>query len=118
MSSKRFALGRAVCVLATVFSASVAAQDWPHWRGPGATGVTGDAAVPVRWSAKENVAWSVALGGQGVSSPIAIGDRVIVTSQVGSGVRRPGSHPRLMQSGDPAAAGERALETGAGDAGK
>ncbi|HET9372859.1 MAG TPA: PQQ-binding-like beta-propeller repeat protein [Vicinamibacterales bacterium] len=69
----------------------------------------------MRWSATENVAWNVALGGQGVSSPIVVGDRVIVTSQLGGGVRRPGNHPRLMQGGDPAAAGERALEAGSGD---
>jgi outer membrane protein assembly factor BamB len=45
---------------------------------------------------------------------------VFVTSQIGSGVRREGNHPRLVQGGDAAAQGERALgaagaAAGAGD---
>ena len=51
----------------------------------------------MRWSATENVAWKAPLGGVGVSSPIVSGDRVFVTSQIGTGVRRPGNHPRLAQ---------------------
>jgi outer membrane protein assembly factor BamB len=89
------------------------AEDWPHWRGPAATGVSPETNLPVRWSATENVAWSATLAGQGVSTPIVVGGRVIVTSQVGSGVRRPGNHPRLTQGGDAAGAGERALGGGA-----
>ena len=110
----RRAIAVAVCLLAAHASLT-AQQDWPHWRGPGATGVSTDTALPVRWSATDNVAWNVALGGQGVSTPIVVGDRVIVTSQIGSGVRRAGNHPRLMQGGDPAAAGERALEAAKAD---
>jgi outer membrane protein assembly factor BamB len=89
----------------------LAAEDWPHWRGPLATGVSTETGLPVRWDAKTNVAWSAALAGQGVSTPIVVGERVIVTSQVGAGVRRPGNHPRLVQGADAAAAGERALVT-------
>ena len=37
------------------------------------------------------------------------GDRVFVTSQIGSGVRREGNHPRLVQGGNAADAGEREL---------
>ena len=48
-----------------------------------------------------------------MSTPIVVGDRVIVTSQVGAGDRRAGSHPRLVQGTDAAAAGERALGTDA-----
>jgi outer membrane protein assembly factor BamB len=91
-------------------------QDWPHWRGPLGTGVSPETGVPSTWSATENVAWKAPLGGRGVSTPIVVGDRVIVTSQRGTGVRRPGSHPRLVQGGDPAAAGERALGGDPGDA--
>jgi outer membrane protein assembly factor BamB len=93
-------------------------NDWPQWRGPLANGVSTDASLPLKWSAKENIAWTAALGGLGVSTPIVIGDRVIVTSQIGTGVRRPGNHPRLTQGGDAAAAGERAIATGAESEGK
>jgi outer membrane protein assembly factor BamB len=101
-------LGLTLCLAA----AALSADDWPHWRGPMATGVYVDADLPTRWSATENVAWSARLGGEGVSTPIVVGDRVFVTSQAGAGVRRPGNHPRLTQGADPAAGGERAL-TGA-----
>src|SRR5512134_1158751 len=94
-------------------AALASADDWPQWRGPAGTGVSSETGLPLRWSAKENIAWTAALGGQGVSTPIVIGDRVIVTSQIGSGVRRPGNHPRLTQGGDAAAAGERALAAAA-----
>lgn len=94
----------------------VAADDWPQWRGPLATGVSTETGLPLRWSATENVAWNATLSGHGVSTPIVVGERVIVTSQVGTGVRRPGNHPRLTQGADAAAAGERALaSTDAGD---
>jgi outer membrane protein assembly factor BamB len=87
----------------------MAAADWPHWRGPAGTGTTSETNLPVRWSATENVAWKAPIGGLGVSTPIVVGDRVIVTSQLGAGNRQPGNHPRLVQGGDAAAAGERAL---------
>jgi len=93
-------------------------EDWPQWRGPLATGVSTDANLPLKWSASENIAWTARLGGEGVSTPIVIGDRVIVTSQIGSGVRRPGNHPRLTQGGDPTAAGERAIGSAANPDGK
>jgi outer membrane protein assembly factor BamB len=109
------ALHPSVLALFLVVSAgaAVAADDWPHWRGPAATGVTTEANLPLRWTAKTNIAWTAALAGQGVSTPIVVGEPVVVTSQIGNGLRRPGNHPRLMQGGDAAAAGERALATSA-----
>ena len=94
-----------VCVLGV---AAVAA-DWPNWRGPNASGVAPDQTLPIKWSATENVAWRAAIAGAGVSTPIVSGDRVYVTSQIGAGVRREGTHPRLVQGSDAAAQGERAL---------
>jgi outer membrane protein assembly factor BamB len=96
-------------VLAMVCVGSVGAADWPQWRGPAGNGIADEKNLPERWSATENVTWKAALAGQGVSSPIVAGDRVFVTSQIGSGVRRPGSHPRLAQGPGAAGSGERAL---------
>jgi outer membrane protein assembly factor BamB len=108
-----------LCLIAAAVLTTVAsADDWPHWRGPMATGVSTEQNLPLKWSNNENLAWTAALGGQGVSTPIVIGDRMIVTSQLGAGVRRPGNHPRLTQGGDAAAAGERALAAAADAAGK
>ena len=102
-----------ICRLAIFFAAAagitLSAADWPHWRGPNGTGATTESGLPVKWSAKENVAWKAPIAGLGVSTPIVAGGRVIVTSQIGSSSRRSGTHPRLVQGGDPVAAGERAL---------
>jgi outer membrane protein assembly factor BamB len=100
-------------------SAGLNADDWPQWRGPAASGVAPDRTLPTRWSATENVAWKAPVAGVGVSTPIVSGDRVFVTSQIGAGLRREGNHPRLVQGGDAAAQGERALGAGhPADAGK
>jgi outer membrane protein assembly factor BamB len=103
------AMVRLAFMLAVIAGGSVTAADWPQWRGPNGTGATSETNLPVRWSATENVRWKAPIGGLGVSTPIVSGDRVFVTSQIGSGVRREGNHPRLVQSGNAADAGEREL---------
>lgn len=101
------------------FSCAVHAENWPHWRGLSATGVSPEKGLPTSWSDTENLAWKAQFRGLGISSPIVWGDRIFVTSQEGRGAWRPG--PRLFQQGDAAAAGERPLGGGspsASDAGK
>lgn len=62
------------------------AGDWPRFRGPNGSGVAGDdAATPVEFGPDTNLAWKVKLPGDGVSSPIVVGDRVIVTAYSGYG---------------------------------
>jgi outer membrane protein assembly factor BamB len=95
--------------LVVLLVASLSAADWPHWRGPNGTGSTTEAGLPIKWSATENVAWKAPIAGLGVSTPIVTAGVVVVTSQIGSSTRRSGNHPRLVQGGDAAAAGERAL---------
>jgi outer membrane protein assembly factor BamB len=97
-----------LCVLLLLSVATtVAAENWPNWRGPASTGVSPETGLPSKWSDTENVAWKAPIRGLGISSPIVWGDRVFVTSQVGTGIARSG--PRLVQGGDAADAGERAL---------
>jgi outer membrane protein assembly factor BamB len=98
-----------VPVLALAASTVIDANDWPHWRGPAATGVAAPSALPSTWSATNNLAWQAPLAGAGVSSPIVWGNRVFVTSQIGDGRRRDGRHPTLTQGADPATAGEATL---------
>ena len=100
---------RLALILVYCTGGSMAAADWPQWRGPSGTGTTTETGLPVKWSATENVAWKAPIGGLGVSTPIVVGDRVFVTSQLGAGVRREGNHPRLVQGGNASEAGERAL---------
>ena len=110
MTSLRLRFGSVLAVLTMLAAVSVNAADWPSWRGPAGTGTTAETKLPEKWSATENVAWKAPLAGLGVSSPIVSGNRIIVTSQRGSGVRAPGNHPRLVQGGNAASAGERALD--------
>jgi outer membrane protein assembly factor BamB len=101
-------------LLSTMLGGFLSAADWPNWRGPRGTGASDEKNLPVRWSASENIAWKAPIGGVGVSSPIVSGDLVVVTSQIGAGIRRPGSHPRLAQGASSGVAGERALAAGGG----
>ena len=100
---------RLAFVLVYLTSGALFAADWPHWRGPNGSGTSPESGLPVSWSSTDNVAWKAPLSGLGVSTPIVVRDLVVVTSQVGAGVRQAGNHPRLVQGGDAAAAGERAL---------
>lgn len=95
-----------VVALLLASSAALRAEEWPHWRGPAGSGVSPEARLPHQWSDTHNTSWRAPLAGVGVSSPIVWKDRVIVTSQSGSGGSRVG--PRLGQGAD-ASAGERGL---------
>jgi outer membrane protein assembly factor BamB len=94
-----------------LYCTTLIAEDWPHWRGPSASGVSAERGLPSRWSDTENIAWTAQIRGLGVSSPIVSRDLVFVTSQAGSGLVRSG--PRLVQGSNAADAGERAIGAGA-----
>src|SRR5882762_7992089 len=57
------------------------AADWPCWRGTDGLGVSSERNLPSSWSKTEHVAWKVAIPGRGASSPIAVGDRIYMTTQ-------------------------------------
>jgi outer membrane protein assembly factor BamB len=78
-------------------SRELAAEDWPQWRGLSSNGVSSETDLPTSWSVDSNIVWKVALAGLGGSSPIVMGNRVFVTSQVGSAAVRGGSHPQLAR---------------------
>jgi len=69
-------------LLVCLNSAALAAN-WPGWRGPEGTGVTTETALPLTWSATENVRWKIALPEPGNSTPIVWGSRVFLTQNVG-----------------------------------
>jgi outer membrane protein assembly factor BamB len=66
--------------LLVLAATNVLAEDWPCWRGPRLDGHSAEKNLPIKWSAKDNVAWSTPLPGIGHSSPIIVGDRVFVTT--------------------------------------
>jgi outer membrane protein assembly factor BamB len=73
------------------------AADWPQWRGPASQGTSAETGLPTSWTSSKNIAWKAALAGTGASSPIVLGDMVIVTSQIGSYSTPDGSDPRLAR---------------------
>ena len=73
------ALLTAVCI-----TAPVTADDWTEFLGPDGIAHSDDA-VPTVWNGTNNMAWKVDLPGSGSSSPIIVGDKVIVTCYVAGG---------------------------------
>jgi outer membrane protein assembly factor BamB len=56
-------------------------MDWRGWRGPRGDGVAQvGQRPPAVWSKGENVLWRAPIAGRGHSSPIVVGDRVVVTT--------------------------------------
>ena len=58
------------------------AGNWPGWRGPSGDGVSAGKGIPTKWSSTENIAWRIAVPGEGHSSPIVWGDKVFLTSSL------------------------------------
>ncbi len=74
-----------------LFAASVAAADqapWPQFRGPQSNPVASNPRLPDRWSTTENVEWSAEVPGRGWSSPIVVGDQVLLTTAVTDGASK------------------------------
>jgi outer membrane protein assembly factor BamB len=57
--------------------------DWLQFRTANSNSVTTDQQPPAEWSESQNIAWKAELPGRGPSSPIVIGDRVVVTASSG-----------------------------------
>jgi outer membrane protein assembly factor BamB len=63
--------------------------DWTQFRGPSNSGVVSDTQAPSEWSLTKNLAWKEKVPGYGWSSPIVIGDRIIVTTAISDKQKRP-----------------------------
>lgn len=57
---------------------------WPQWRGPRGDGVAVDQNPPTEWGATENVLWRTEVPGRGHSSPIVVGELVVIGTAVES----------------------------------
>ena len=62
-----------------VFSAVLAAEDWPQFRGPNASGVSNSTGLPVEFGPDKNVVWKTPLP-PGHSSPAVAGDHIFLTA--------------------------------------
>ena len=74
------------------------AADWPQFRSSESNSVSRDAPPPTEWSETKNIAWKVELPGRGPSSPIVVGNRVVVTCS--SGINQDRLHVLCFDTGD------------------
>jgi outer membrane protein assembly factor BamB len=65
------------------------AQNWPQFRGPGATGVVEGQPAVVKWDAVKslNTRWKTEVAGLGHSSPVVWGNKVFITTAVSSAAK-------------------------------
>ncbi|MFN2516993.1 MAG: PQQ-binding-like beta-propeller repeat protein [Pyrinomonadaceae bacterium] len=75
--------------LLCVFSSSMSAQNWPQFRGPGASGVAETGVAPVNWDAQKaaNMRWKTAIPGLGHSSPVAWGNKIFITTAISTNLK-------------------------------
>jgi outer membrane protein assembly factor BamB len=60
---------------------TVAATDWPWWRGPNRDGVADPGQKPpLKWGDSENVLWKTPVPGRGLGSPTVVGDHVFLAT--------------------------------------
>jgi outer membrane protein assembly factor BamB len=74
--------------VALAAASALAAADWPAWRGPTGQGHADEKAVPLKWSATENVKWKVPLAQPGNSTPVVWKDTIFVTLATEGGTVR------------------------------
>ena len=79
------------CALLSATALTLGAENWPQFRGPGATGYSPTPA-PVTWNVDtgENLLWRTPVPGLGHASPVIWGDRIFVATAV-----KPGAKPEL-----------------------
>ncbi|MEI6518596.1 MAG: PQQ-binding-like beta-propeller repeat protein [bacterium] len=65
----------------------LSAANWPGWRGDG-SGISVEKNLPVSWSVTENVVWKSVLPGEGNSSPVIWGDKIILSASLDGGKKR------------------------------
>ena len=77
------------------------ADNWHHWRGPSATGVSSTAKPPTQWSEDKNIQWKIAIEGYGSAAPIIWGNKVFILTAINTGevdpsLPRPEDQPKRM----------------------
>jgi len=81
----RFLAPAAVCLIVVSWwlpCTTRAADNWPQFRGPAASGVSANSGLPDTWSATDHVAWKTQIPGRGWSSPIVWGGRIFVATAI------------------------------------
>jgi len=69
-----------LAAFALAWAALAQADDWLGWRGLDHHGVSASRNGPLHWSPERNVKWKTPIPGRGHSSPVVVGERVLVTT--------------------------------------
>ena len=88
----------ATCLLCLFAVCPGLKADWRGFRGTAADSLAADEMLPLDWESDDVVAWSVELPGRGLSCPIVIGERVVLTAS--SGYRQDQLHVLCFSAGD------------------
>jgi outer membrane protein assembly factor BamB len=72
---KRLALS---LTLALAGVATLAAENWPQWRGPQLNGVSGEKGLPIKWGPEENLAWKLPVPTRSGATPIIWNDHIFL----------------------------------------
>ncbi len=67
-------------LVAFMAGVSLFAENWPHWRGPTANGISRETGLPTEWSDTKNVAWKLPLPSYSGSTPIIWGDTIFLNT--------------------------------------
>ena len=75
-------------VMAAMLNCSVrGGEQWSEFRGPGGSGSSTAAGLPLKWSESQNVTWKTAIHGKGWSSPVIWDDQIWMTTATEDGKR-------------------------------
>ncbi|MDX6611862.1 MAG: hypothetical protein QOD75_1048 [Blastocatellia bacterium] len=76
-------------VLSGAAATAATAQNWPQFRGPGASGVVEGGTAAIKWDAQKslNTRWKVTIPGLAHSSPVVWGNKIFVTTAVSSAAK-------------------------------
>ncbi|MBD3675817.1 MAG: PQQ-binding-like beta-propeller repeat protein [Planctomycetaceae bacterium] len=85
MRPKLYAL--VAMMLSVVLSSLDAQENWPRFRGPNGSGISGIETIPTEWN-QGNFHWKFDLPGEGNSSPVVWDRQVFVTSADAEGGKR------------------------------
>lgn len=97
-------LAATAIVLLSFSSGDLAAENWPSFRGPSASGVADNQSLPLEWDGTtgKNIRFKVEVPGLAHSSPIIWGDRIYLTTAISS-TGGASFKPGLYGSGDASA---------------
>lgn len=77
---------------------SAHASNWTEFRGPGGAGTLPNAVLPAQLDPKSSIRWETPLPGRGLSAPVLVGDRVLLTAS--SGPRQDRLHVLCLRASD------------------